>query len=63
MKILGLGVPEMLLSFSFLIIPLAFLAVLYFVVKSAVKRGMIEARAEIKRVEAAQIPLPPIQNQ
>lgn len=63
MRILGLGFPEMLFSLTYLIIPAVFLALLYFVIKSAVKKGTIEAQAEIKKGEVARQPLPPMQDQ
>ncbi len=62
MKILGLGFPELLVVLIYVIIPLVFFAILYRVIKAAVKNGTLEAHEELKRREAAQ-PIAPIDPQ
>ncbi|MBR5260414.1 MAG: hypothetical protein IKV48_08130 [Eggerthellaceae bacterium] len=45
----GMGLPELLVILSTLVIPLILIVVGYFLVKHAVKRGTIEAYEELKR--------------
>lgn len=49
MKILGMGFPELILILSYLIIPAILCVAAYFIVKAAVKRGVLEAFEELKK--------------
>ncbi|WP_139653031.1 DUF6019 family protein [Raoultibacter phocaeensis] len=52
MKLMGMGIPEMLFAVFYVLFILLFVFLLYWIVKKAVKNGILEARRAIKEEES-----------